>query len=320
MNSPPLSEDDLISLANQHGFSVTARQIKRWRQAGILPLPKQVHPDFGVTYTEYPPETANHLLAVCRFLKADRRLNRVAMMLFFEGFAIPLPALNEAIDSLFFRRMNQRKEVNSIREIAEDATYLLSQRQNSASMKQMRKRMGSSEQFKTLIMSGFMLLLDPSLDLGKSEREQAKMGNLITKALNLRRASTDRFGDAEPWFHGQLGTELKEMKENGFLSFDAMYATLRTATIEELAQARADMEFLRLLKDAAQKFQMLFGEGALGLTFFAELEANGVEDKTVLLLLMLYGRKTGFGMAIDNLKETLSRLCQYLLYHPHKSA
>jgi hypothetical protein len=71
------------------GYGVTPLQLARWHRAGLLPKPRQ-HP-LGRgrgTETRYPPGTLLQVVALCRLREEERRLDRLAFQLWWEGFSI----------------------------------------------------------------------------------------------------------------------------------------------------------------------------------------------------------------------------------------
>ena len=82
------ADRQLIEYAARHGFVVTARQLKRWRDYGVLPRRMRLHLGRGRgTSSQDPRESGDQLIALCRRLEVDRRLSRAAVWLWYEEWA-----------------------------------------------------------------------------------------------------------------------------------------------------------------------------------------------------------------------------------------
>jgi len=84
---------ELIELANTNGYEVSAAQLQRWRQRGLLPRPQQEHLGKGRgTRTVYPEGTGQQLLALCAIHLGEgvRRLEWVAWRLWWPGGEISM--------------------------------------------------------------------------------------------------------------------------------------------------------------------------------------------------------------------------------------
>ncbi len=80
----------LIDFAGRHGFTVSWRQLKRWRSYGVLPWRTRRHRGYARgTSSEDQAGTAEQLVALCQRLYVDRRLSHAAMWLWYEGWEIP---------------------------------------------------------------------------------------------------------------------------------------------------------------------------------------------------------------------------------------
>jgi hypothetical protein len=91
VDSPPESRDDLIKLAASLGYAVTAAQLARWHRAGLLPRPSQRSLGRGRgTETVYPVGTSVQLVALCHMKDEERRLDRLAFGLWWDGFTVDL--------------------------------------------------------------------------------------------------------------------------------------------------------------------------------------------------------------------------------------
>src|SRR5262249_52687454 len=66
------TDAELVELAKQHGWRVSARQLERWHKADVLPRPVQDARASKGTTSAYPPGTDASLLAACRLKAAGK--------------------------------------------------------------------------------------------------------------------------------------------------------------------------------------------------------------------------------------------------------
>lgn len=96
MDGQAESRDDLIKAAASLGYAVTAAQLARWHRAGLLPRPGQRSLGRGRgTETFYPAGTSVQLVALCQMKEEERRLDRLAFGLWWDGFAVGSDVIKE---------------------------------------------------------------------------------------------------------------------------------------------------------------------------------------------------------------------------------
>lgn len=89
MDGDPEPRDEVIRYAAAFGNKVSAAQLARWHRAGLLPRPRQQPLGRGLgTATLYPSGTSAQLVALCQIREEERRLDRVAFRLWWEGFSV----------------------------------------------------------------------------------------------------------------------------------------------------------------------------------------------------------------------------------------
>jgi hypothetical protein len=73
---------DVLTLARQQGYSLSALQLVRWHRAGLLPRPQQqpLKAARG-TCSLYPPGTGEQVLLLCSLHPRERRLAHLAWQL-----------------------------------------------------------------------------------------------------------------------------------------------------------------------------------------------------------------------------------------------
>lgn len=93
------ADQALIRLAAEGGYSITARQLRRWRAERLLPTRsiKSLGRGAGVKGLD-PVGTADQLLALCRWhRKYPRSADKVAISLWYDGWPVPTQRVRTAI-------------------------------------------------------------------------------------------------------------------------------------------------------------------------------------------------------------------------------
>jgi hypothetical protein len=95
------SREHVIAYASGLGYLVTPTQLVRWHRAGLLPRPSQRSLGRGRgTTTTYPPGTAAQVVALCQIKDDERRLDRIAFRLWWEGFNVDLAVIREQLQAV----------------------------------------------------------------------------------------------------------------------------------------------------------------------------------------------------------------------------
>src|SRR5260370_34391763 len=100
-----LTVDQLLALAAARGFhppEITARKIERWRKARLFPRPRRISLGRGQGMrSEYPPETAKILLAICRLRRRFQHdLDAIRLGLWYEGYRLPIDDVKRSMEQL----------------------------------------------------------------------------------------------------------------------------------------------------------------------------------------------------------------------------
>lgn len=81
--------EEVLARAERAGYEVSERQLKRWRDEGLVPSPQKVGLGRGKgTVAYYPPGTGDLVTAIARELQETRDLPTVAFKLWFEGYPL----------------------------------------------------------------------------------------------------------------------------------------------------------------------------------------------------------------------------------------
>jgi hypothetical protein len=93
--------EHVVAYASGLGYLVTSTQLVRWHRAGLLPRPSQRSLGRGRgTMTTYPPGTAAQVVALCQIRDDERRLDRIAFRLWWEGFNVDLAVIRKQLQAV----------------------------------------------------------------------------------------------------------------------------------------------------------------------------------------------------------------------------
>src|SRR5229473_2591303 len=100
-----LTVEQLLALAADEGFhppEITARKIERWRKERLLPRPRRISLGRGQGMrSEYPPEIAKILLAICRLRRRFQHdLDAIRFGLWYEGYRLPIDDVKRSMEQL----------------------------------------------------------------------------------------------------------------------------------------------------------------------------------------------------------------------------
>lgn len=121
MNNEVTSED-LIEAATRAGFQVGSGRLKRLRQEGLLPKPRQEHiAGLRGSRSLYAAVCINQLLAVCRVARAHRNMDLVRFAVWWEGQWVEFSALRRSLVVLIQSEVSQVEGLASRYPNSEDA-------------------------------------------------------------------------------------------------------------------------------------------------------------------------------------------------------
>ncbi len=312
-----LTIDQLLALAAAEGFhppEITARKIERWRKERLLPRPRRISLGRGQgTRSEYPPETGQQLLALCRLRRRFQHdLDVIRFGLWYERYRLPIDDVKRSMEQLLipFLRTLRLDEPDPLAAAEQLASRAQSKPLRSSSGQRL-KRLRNSGEVDTVLTALFQLALgDVPGFTAHAEEEfgERSLAELFVDVLGLNRAQTDRIGEVKPWLpqdHNELARQFEEMAVGQFLSLPAQLQTLKDANSRQLAQARTDL--VRLLsgfKQAAKAMEGIFGPNAFGFGLFRELP-NDPAFLVLFLSLLVRLRTTPHSAGIDEIEATL---------------
>ncbi len=170
----------LLQAAASAGLRVTSTQLRDWRQAGLLPSPRQRGLGRGRgTETLYPAGSTEQLLALCELRKKCRSLDTICWGLWWRRYPVSESRIRRLFEGqLAFptavRDRLQRDDEAAERDDDEDFGFLIEEagrgRLSSPSMRLIRKQVGSANFPKLLvILTNLFTGIDPYMFDGDSE-------------------------------------------------------------------------------------------------------------------------------------------------------
>lgn len=310
-----LTVDQLLDLAAAEGFvppELTKRRIERWRKEDILPRPRIIRLGRHGTRSEYPPETGQQLLALCRLRRRfPHDLDTIRFGLWYKGYSLPIDDVKQSMEELL-RPLLQVLPLDAP-DLLTTAEQLVEQWQSkrpSSNRERRVKRLHNAEDDQAVRTAVFQLILGdvPGFTAHAEEEDgERSLTELFIEVLGLNRAQTDRVGEIKPWLpqdNDQIARQLEDMAMKQFLSLAALLQTLKRANRKQLVQARTDMRHMLSFKPMAKALEVLLGENAFGFGLFRELPDDPA-FLTLFLLALIRLRATPLGAGIDVIAATL---------------
>ena len=304
--------EQLLTVAASKNYTVSLRQLERWRKQDLLPRPRTI--PLGRprgTCSVYPPGTDQQLLAVCRLYAKKRNAHHVRWHLWMEGYPIPLPVIRTTLDALVLAPMRKLQKATG-HEDGFDVAEALAGRAlpslgRSKRGRALRKRLNDNDADVQSAMTLFFGLLFGAEDLSfqadllEEEVGELSPAQILLRTLGLERAQTDRIGDEGPWLQSDVAETFQDASEKRVFSLEELGLALEQASREELEQVR-EMSSLYVwgLQVMVPQLEARFGPGALGLTVeHEELSSDDPLRRGLLLLGFLCWRNKGLSSGID---------------------
>ncbi len=162
--------EQLLVVATSENYTVSLRQLERWRKQDLLPRPRVIHLGQGPgTCSVYPPGTDQQLLAVCRLYGKKRNAHHVRWYLWMEGYPIPLPTIRKMLDALVLAPMRKLQKTSGQADGFDAAEVVVRQALPSLGRSRrgraLRKRLNNNEADIQSAMTMFFALLFGAEDL-----------------------------------------------------------------------------------------------------------------------------------------------------------
>ena len=310
-----LTVDQLLDLGAAEGFvppELTKRKIERWRKENLLLRPRRISLGRHGTRSEYPPETGQQLLALCRLRRRfPHDLDAIRFSLWYKGYSLPLSDVKQSMEQLLNPILQALPlEAPDPLTAAEQLVEQLQSKRHHSSSERRLKQLHSVEDAQAVRTAVFQLILGdvPSFTAHAEEDDgERSLTELFIEVLGLNRAQTDRIGEIKPWLpqdNNQVASQLENMAIGQFLSLPSLLQTLQEANAKQLVQARTDIRHLLSFKQMATMLETLLGANAFGFGLFRELP----DDPAFLcffLLVLIRLRATPLRRGIDVIGKAL---------------
>ncbi len=311
-----LTEDQLIQLGADHGYTVTPWQVQRWRKFDLLPRPRRVPLGKGKgTRSEYPIGAGPQLQRLCQLHQQERRLHVLRFLLWREGFSVPFPAIKATLSTLALRPLRKVQQYSRSRDpfdAAEEMTTRIKPLLGRSQLgRDLLRRLSNPDDVESLLTTILHLFLGgtPSFatDFLEQETCERSLAELMIRGMGMERAQTDHIGDTGPWLPADVSGDFDRLSKEHLLSPKHLARTLTRASEADLMQARNDLDGLIIrLKEFASCIEALFGQGAFG---FSSVMGQYFSDDPGLLAYLVLGllrfRVMGYGPSMDSVEDTL---------------
>jgi hypothetical protein len=202
---------ELMTVAEEHGYSVTQSQIDRWHKhkPRLLPRRKQLHiPGVRGSEGRYPPEAVEQFLALCQFHKARKKLDEAGFWLWWHGYDVdpswPKHAVLQVIGPVPEPpQLAPGQELFDLAEQgAEEAIATTSRR---GFVHKLRRRLRNDADARSVIHTLILASLgedlswtEDGMDGEMAERGETSLQSLMFKGLGMVNSRSDRGRQALP--------------------------------------------------------------------------------------------------------------------------
>jgi hypothetical protein len=234
------------------GVQVTARQLERWYQAGLIPKPEARWGEVRGSISRYPAGTAEQVTELVAILKKGRRLDHAMLRLFMRRYPVHEKAL-KAIYLAFYGRFTSDADAL---DQAEQLVGKLEPRMSRDGFARtigfrLRKRVTASLPIDSLVKGVIAQTLAAFLSGTLDDDYEGTAVAEIRAACGVDSMETDPIGNHGPLLPRLSDEEVKDMVTA--VSLDAVVRAARGASWADLAEAREQwVHTVRLLSDLAE--------------------------------------------------------------------
>lgn len=272
--APSALDTSLIGQAVERGCALNSRQLKRWRELGLIPYPDRISRGRGQgTESHYSPEVAEYVLSVAAQRREARPMWEPVLKIFDSGGFVPEPCLRSALD-LSLHKWPFNDDDNAV-ERADRADRV-------ASRARRLKRAPAVDRYKALARQ-----LMTQRDLGASSLGDAHEGLLSNTAVAVAAPS-------------ELAVEGLETVRDAHLAESGLHALRKEVSAEDLRTTLRESGVGRLRAQAAE-IPMRYLEAArkrnnllrIGLTKFTKQDHR---DVLIVAIMLRYIDQKGFDL------------------------
>jgi len=201
---------ELLALARQQGYPISAHQLVRWHRAGVLPRPQQ-RPlkEARGTCSLYPPGTGEQLLLLCSLRVNERRLSHLAWQLWLAGYRVERGMIRAQLQQAMARIVHWMQWFAEFKQtvLQQDAEQALDLIERYAQgplhlqpLRRIRKRIGR-EHFSTFLSRLLELTGEPNdeTDSLVDEHEQQLDWRIVARGLGLEKRFVSRKASLEEY-------------------------------------------------------------------------------------------------------------------------
>jgi hypothetical protein len=309
----------LIAVAKEHGYTISKRQLAEWHRIGLLPEPHQIYREQPGSTSVYPRGTSERLLVLCSCRKRNpHNLGDVAWGMWWQGLEVPEHYIRSLLCQVTAKWGEQRGKLRTERssrnsktaptfKLSRLAQTAIDKAQNARSaislVRQARKRTGSFN-FPTMVRVLLEVAIGafPGFDTGVNTKTADEDRAIVEAGLGLQRARTDRLS-GRPWLNGDTGETLHLLSstlEQYPIGYD-----LDNIDIGELARTRDEVwTYVTFMQSYSAFLERAFGRGAFGMTVFGWIIRRlKPADQGFILLFWRSARAAGLGAHLDQILE-----------------
>ncbi|MHB8512440.1 MAG: hypothetical protein ACYDCC_09680 [Actinomycetota bacterium] len=270
-----LTEAELLANAEEAGITISASQLKRFRDEGILKRPVAVgRPGTkGGPARVYPPETIEQLRRIGDLHAKCRRFDELRIALAFEGVFVDADMLRASL----VRTLEQDVELMrgfvrgvGVFRAAERLAYPSEKKRPGLLSRSERRRLVMSrEDESTLAYTTAMVSFGEEPIWGSelpSVPEESSPEELFGRVIGVDRAMTDGLGDVPPWLPQgfELRRALWPLIAQGALTPKGQLKAINRATDAEIRRGFNDARMFVRLGTLTSAMERVHGLGAFG--------------------------------------------------------
>lgn len=279
-----LTEKQLLDAARRHGGKVSTNQLKRWRDAELIPRPVQSHPrgQHG-SVALYPPGTLTQLLTVTKLRQSFKKLDRIRFELWwdgaYDGQTASIRALRVAqLDAALSPLRDHRDSYESPFDAAEAAVAGEALAGPDPALRAMRRLAKGSENLQSAAHAIFEELFGGSpvwdgASAGPDEAEPS-LRELVERVTGVARAKADTLTNDVPLLpaDADIVQAIRTFNRLRVFDLDEPGWALRQAMDGDLEGARQQARLLlEALSDFAAIIERQGGRDHAGLSVFRGL-------------------------------------------------
>jgi hypothetical protein len=324
------TEADLIRAAEKVSCELGSRDLKRYKQEGILQRSRQLH-ELGLqgSISLYPPETIGQIQAICVGRRLHYRYDELRFHLWWDGHWVEPGRLRETLRGLLSEQLavldTWLEEFGSVEEVAEAAAREAAKAQTrNPLLRLLRASVGARRDTVGIESLCYNLTLlaygqQPvwtSPDVGADEDDEDVLDPVARAVFTTDTPGGRKTppGDLrfflEPERKDSLPATFRELIKLRILPFENLPRLLEAASAEELEAARDDVRaFSEDLSSIVEAGELVFGRGAFGLgalrAFRVKSSGLGLRVSLLPMMVAIRGGSPEMSNNLDTVKAAI---------------